>query len=149
VFLSQDGQRCYHEAMNGCNNLEAYRQKISGGGDSSTGLLNIDLNREFPDSPKVIITKNSKELQRCIEWVDMSFNANSARLIHAMNEKLLRTNGMHICQSDINSNLKKIWQHLKSSPYLDEYSDLTDLNIQVNNFAVDVNAIVEMNYEAV
>lgn len=138
--MSQSGVYCHHDGFNGCFDLEEYREKISGCGDSSTGLMMIDFENEFPQSRVVIIEKSERELKKCIEWCDQIYNINSSELVNDLNERLLKISGLRIKQSDITKRLRDIWEYLVDEPWNDKYSKIIDFNIQSNPFNIDVEA---------
>lgn len=138
VFLSQSGVFCHHDGFNGCRTMAEYKNKVEGLGDSSTGLMMIELNKLFPDSPIVIIEKNSKQIDRCIKWCDKTYGANSRDKIHQLNEQMREIKGLRVNQSDINDRLIEIWDHLIGKPWKDSYSIIKDFNIQSDPFNIDV-----------
>ena len=57
-FLTYDGLFCYHEAINGCLNMDEYAEKVKGKGDSNTALALFDFEHMFPDA-KIIVVDSS------------------------------------------------------------------------------------------
>lgn len=149
VFLSQSGTFCHHEGLNGCKTINDYLNKIGDGGDSSTGLMMIELNKLFPDSPVVIIEKNLKQLKRCIEWCDQTYGGSSRDSIYQFNEQMKDINGLRINQSDINERLPEIWRYLINETWKEKHSILKNFNIQSDPFNIDINAARELLNEFV
>ena len=58
-FLTYDDHYCYHEAINGCKSMDEYKEKLGNFiGDSSTSLMLMDIEKNFPDSKIVKIVGN-------------------------------------------------------------------------------------------
>ena len=140
VFLSQSGIYFYHDGFNGCHSTNDYKDKISTGGDCSTGLTLIDINKEFPNAKIVIIKKNNKEINDCIKWCDETYGGNSRKPIIDMQEKLLKIKGLVVDQSKINKSLRKIWEYLLPEKWDDKYLNILNLNIQADPFNIDYEA---------
>lgn len=140
VFLSQSGIHCYHDGMNGCSSISDYVDKVSGCGDSSTGLSLFDMTAIFPPSPMVIIDKSDEEFERCVEWVDLTYRYNSRDELSKQRDSLNKMSGLRVNQSDIDSRLQDIFEHLTSADWLPVYSDITSLNIQSDPFDIDMGA---------
>jgi len=148
VFLSQSGNYCHHEGLNGCRNIEAYKKKIGTNGDSSTGLMLFDIHTLYPDAPIVIIEKNDIELQSSINWCRRICGSESIDHIKRLNRLLSKVKGLRIQQSEINQRLPEIWAHLIGTPWDDNYANLQDFNIQSNPFDLDLKAASEIMNEA-
>ena len=140
VFMSQSSKNCIHDGFNGCNNLEEYWDKLGDGGDSSTGLMMIDIIKHRPDSPVVVIEKSEKELERCIKWCEETYGLDYRDHIYELHDKIRKIEGLHINQSEINSNLERIWSHLVNDKWHKRYSVLKELNIQTMNHSIDETA---------
>jgi len=148
VFMSQSGIKFYHEAINGCNSLAEYEDKIKGLGDCTTAfdLPNID---EVTSGAKVvIIEKNQDELNRCIEWSDQEYSIDSKDMLVELNSKLKNVTGLKVRQSEINDRLQDIWEYLVDIPWHDKYKDLIEFNIQVQSTAIDEEAARNL-YESI
>ena len=139
------GAYCHHDGFNGCQSMDEYRKKITGCGDSSTGLMIVDLNKEFPQSKIVIIKKSELELNRCIKWCDKTYGGDSRKSIFEANEKLLNIKGLVIDQSDINERLKEIWTYLIDKEWHDKYTRLIDFNIQSDPYNIDFGAALRLH----
>jgi hypothetical protein len=142
VFMSQSSQYCLHDGFNGCNNLIEYWDKLEEGGDSSTGLMMIDINRLKPNSPVVIIEKNKLELERCIEWCSYVYGFDAKDHIVELNERLKAIEGLRINQSEINDNLRSIWEYLVDEDWNESYANMKDFNIQVASTEIDIEAAI-------
>lgn len=140
VFMSQSGKYCLHDGFNGCNSLIEYWDKLEDGGDSSTGLMMIDINKLKPNSPIVIIEKSERELERCIKWCEKTYGLDYRDHIYELHDKIIKIEGLHIQQSEINSHLKRIWEHLVDDEWDEKYTNMKDFNIQVVNHSIDEQA---------
>lgn len=149
VFLSQSGNYCHHDGLNGCRTIDAYRQKIGTHGDSSTGLMMFDVDKLFPGAPIVIIEKNDIELQSCISWCNNTYQVDSRDHIKRLNGLMATIKGLRIKQRDINQMLPEIWAHLIGTRWKDEYANLTDFNIQSDPYAIDYLSALEIMHEAI
>lgn len=145
VFLSQSRQYCYHEAIDGCYSISDYKDKIKGCGDSSTGLMTIDVQKLYPKSKIVIITKNSEQLENCIGWCNEFYNMDSREFMLEQQEKLLKLDGLRINQSDISNRLEDIWSHLIGTEWNDIYKRLVGFNIQVQSIDIDKKAAMALH----
>ena len=134
VFMSQSKTYFHHEAINGCYSLDEYNQKILNCGDSTTGFTL--LNDILKDKKVVIIKKNEEELKKCIEWCNKEFGE-SKEVILEMNAALNNIKGLVINQSEIDGELKNIWEFLVDDKWCDEYSNIVKFNIQVKSTAID------------
>jgi len=140
MFMSQSNTYCYHDGFNGCNDLDEYWNKVKGCGDSSTGLMLIDINELKPDSSIVIIDKNESELERCIDFCSGVCGQDSTNAILELNEKLKKIKGLHIKQSEINSNLERIWKYLVDDEWRERYKNMINFNIQIIDLDIDETA---------
>lgn len=138
------GQLCYHEGLNGCNSLKEYREKLGeNNGDSSTGLMLLDMNKEFPDSPKVIIESDP---QRAVEWAQHSFGYSDPSHVLLLQERMDYIEGLRVKYEDIDDRLEEIWGHLIGTSFDPERAEmLKQLNIQVSDVHnVDEEAAVRL-----
>jgi len=136
--MSQSKTYFHHEAINGCNSLDEYSNKIKDCGDSTTGF--IPLLNKIKGMKTVIIKKNKKEIDNCISWCDEQYKIDSKELVNDMSDQLNLIKGLVINQSEINEKLKDIWTYLVDDEWLDSYSDLTKINIQVQSHNIDETA---------
>ena len=132
-FLTYDDNFCYHEGIDGCSTTEEYKDKLGENkGDSSTGLMLFDMNKEFPDSPKVIIEGS---VDKAIEFTKEVYDVYEPEYFYELKDKLDSIKGLRIKFEDINNSLEQIWEHLIGTPYdKDRGSLLKDMNIQTNNY---------------
>lgn len=137
VFMNQSSKHCLHDGFNGCNNLIEYWDKLEEGGDSSTGLMMIDINRLKPESPIVVIQKNEDELKKTIDWCEKIYGFDAKDHLNELNERLSQIKGLHIQQSEINSNLERIWAHLVDDEWDERYAELNNFNIQLASNDID------------
>lgn len=142
--MSQSGTYCYHDGCNGCNDLDEYWDKVDGFGDSSTGLVLIDINKLKPHCPIVIIDKNESELERCIEFCSEISGQDSREYITTLNEKLKKIAGLHIKQSEIDSNLKRIWKYLVDDKWRERYTNMINFNIQTIDLGINESAAINL-----
>ena len=135
VFMSQSNTHFHHEAINGCNSMDEYRIKVNGCGDSTTALP--FLKGELAGRKVVVIRKDKKELQRCIDWTNSEFGGDNEQAILDLDLELSLIDGLTINQSDIDNRLKEIWAHLVDDHWHDKYLEISKMNIQVQNTAID------------
>ena len=147
VFMSQSDVYFYHEGLNGCKTVNEYKEKVKGCGDSSTGLMSLGVDM-IGDSKVVVIIKNKKELDQCIEWCNKTYKVDSRSFILELNELLLKTKGLHVKQSEINDRLEDIWTYLVKDKWNDKYKNLVDFNIQVKSAGIDEEAAKAL-YESI
>ena len=140
AFMSQSGIKFYHEAIDGCNTLAEYENKISGCGDCTTGLCLLGSTGITSNAKIVIIKKNKKELERCVSWCDDSYDMNSKALVDEWYSQLMSFDGLVVNQSEIDDNLKSIWEYLVDIPWDDKYKDIAKLNIQVKSICINEEA---------
>lgn len=129
-FMTTDGLFCYHEAIDGCNSMSEYAEKVKGKGDSDTALALFDYQEHFPLVPTVIIDSSiSKSVKFGLD--------NGYDITETMIEEKLRLDeieGLHVNVNDINKRLPEIWAHLTDLPYnIGRANMLKKLNIQVND----------------
>lgn len=132
-FLTHQGNFCYHEGMNGCPTIQDYKNKLGKAkGDSSTGLMLLDMNKEFPKAPKVII---DSDVEASIEFAKEVYNVDNPEYFYGLQEKLNEIEGLHIKFEDINDRLEDIWKHLIGTGYdADRAELLKEMNIQTTNY---------------
>jgi hypothetical protein len=133
--------------MNGCNNLEEYKRKIGDGGDSSTGLMHVDINEMYPDAPVLIIIKTHEEFLRCYDWVQENMGGIPAASLTNMLPSIDKQNGMRIQQSEIFNELPIIWEYLIGTPYKKEYGLIAELDIQRKLETIDYKAAEQLTRE--
>ena len=139
-FLTQD-RFCFHEGLDGCHSIKEYREKIGNDcGDSSTGLMLLDMNKEFPDSPKIIIEGRVKE---AIDYGYKTYGHYNPDYIHYLQERMDEIKGLRIQFDDIDSKLPKIWEYLIGTPYDEKRTELLKrMKIEVKDpFNYDIDAV--------
>lgn len=138
-FLTYNGNYCHHEGLNGCHTVNSYIDKLQIDGDSGTGLMLIDIEKHFPDSPKVIIERDIEDI---IPWAHENYGDAGVKVLYDQKEKLDKINGLRIPFDDIDHRLEEIWVHLVGNGFDRQRADLlTKLNVQVNDIHdVDVDA---------
>jgi hypothetical protein len=146
--MSQSSTYFHHEAINGCYNINEYKQKTKGCGDSTTGFLPLLLLGEIKNQKTVIIKKSKKQLKKCINWCDSEYGMDSRKIMTDMHETLCSVSGLIINQSDIDARLQEIWEYLVDDEWLTRYKAISKLNIQVDNTSIDGNAARSF-YEAI
>ena len=115
--------------------MDEYRKKVDGFGDSTTAFPL--LKDELSSSKVVVVRKNEKELQRCIDWANSEFGGDNKQMISDLNFELSLIDGLIVNQSDIDSRLKEIWAYLVDDHWVDRYLEMSKMNIQVKNTAID------------
>ena len=136
-FLTYD-RFCYHEGLNGCRSIKEYKEKLgSNRGDSSTGLMLIDVEKEFPDAPILIIEIDP---DRAIDFA--SSHGVSPEMVYDMQLRMDYIKGMRVSLSDIDNRLDEIWEYLIGTPFdYDRANLLKSLNVQVQDvFNFDTEA---------
>jgi hypothetical protein len=139
-FLTYDGSFCYHEGLNGCSSVEEYKQKLGKHrGDSCTGLTYIDMNKEFPDAPKLIVESSVED---SVEFAKKIYNIDLSVEFQASSDKMKLIKGMRVKLKDINNSLEEIWKYLIGTPYNKGRGDMLN-NMEVttmNYFDYDVES---------
>ena len=142
-FLTVD-RLCYHEGLDGCHTLEEYKQKLgNNNGDSSTGLMLIDINNIFPDSPKVVIRS---DIKNAIDYAYKAYGYYDPQYIEFLHEKLINIDGLHIRFEEIDERLEEIWNYLLDSPFNKERAEiLKKLHIEIKDpFAFDIESMKDL-----
>lgn len=144
-FLTYDGNYCFHEGMNGCHSLAEYKRKIMGCGDSGTGIMLIDIEKEFPDAKVLIIERDPR---RAEEFAREHFGEVDLTYIK---ERLNKMGGMRVKFEEVKQNLESIWGYLIGTPYDSRRGELLcGLNIQVNlPYKADLPAAKSLTQELI
>lgn len=100
---------CFHDGLAGCMSVGEYKEKLqkpgySLVGDSDSGLLFLDLNYLFPDSPKLIIHRDLGECQASMQKAGFQ----GAEYFPLMQPLLMKFNGLHIMFEEIDSRIDEI-----------------------------------------
>lgn len=130
-FLTHE-KFCYHDGFNGCSSIQEYQKKLgTDKGDSSTGLMLIDIKELYPEAPVLIIESEPKN---AIDYTYKTYGYYDPTYIYTLQEKMDQIEGMRIHVKDIDSNLPKIWDHLIGTPFNNKRAELLKtLNVQVND----------------
>lgn len=142
-FLTYE-KHCFHEGLEGCRNLDDYRQKIGTEcGDSSTALMLMDINKEFPRAPVVII---DSDIEKAIDYTYKTYGLYDPNYLHFLNNRLQDIAGMHVPFDAIDENLPAIWKYLIGTEYDEKRGDLLKkLRIEVKNpFYADRSAMTSL-----
>ncbi len=138
-FLTQGEHFCYHEAINGCSSIAAYKAKLGNQGDSGTGMMMFDMNALFPDAPIVIIESDPK---KSIDFCHQTYGYYDPNIIYHLRDRLDTIDGLRVLFKDINQRLPEIWSHLIGEGFDRRRADmLIKLQVQVMNpFDIDLEA---------
>ncbi len=138
-FLTQD-KFCFHEGLNECHNVAEYKKKLGDdNGDSSTGLMLLDMNNEFPNAPKVII---DGRIEAAIEYGYKTFGAYDPDYVNFLNERMKEIEGLRVHFNDIDNMLPQIWDHLISTPYDEKRGDM------LKRMHVEIKDPFDFNFQA-
>lgn len=134
-FLTYDNRLCFHEGLNGCQSLEKYREKLGANkGDSSTGLMLIDINALYPDAPVLVIESDGK---KTAEFIYKEYGFYAPEAVDFFKSKLRKIKGKRIHVNDIDNRLEEIWAYLIGTPFNRQRADLlTGFNVQMKNTSV-------------
>ena len=148
AFLSQD-RLCFHEGFNGCYSLDAYKKKLGeNNGDSNTGLVYIDVNKEFPGCPVLCI---HGDIERSAKYMYDTFGIYDMDFVKELEMRVSDIKGMHINLNEVNDKLPEIWEYLIGNGYNEQRAEIfKKLNIQIldpHDFDKDaiVSLVSEMN----
>lgn len=129
-FLTYGDLFCHHDGLEGVSSLEEYRDKVTGKGDSNTGLVMFNFKKHFPDA-KVIIIDSS--IDASVKFIKEHYSVDSHNEMTFMKKKLDSFEGLHIAYEDINERLQDIWEYVSDEPFDKERAKmLLKLNIQIN-----------------
>lgn len=137
-FLTQE-QFCYHEGLNNCCSITEYKKKLGDDGDSSTGLMLLDMNNDFPDAPKVIIEGRVKE---AIDYGYKTYGHYDPDYVNYLNERMNEIKGLRINFDDIDDMLPKIWGHLIGTPYDKKRGEM------LKRMSIEVKDPFDFNFQA-
>jgi|TARA_R110002073_G_scaffold319014_1_gene493468 hypothetical protein len=132
-FLTYENNFCYHEGINGCSNITEYKNKLGKNkGDSCTSLMLLNLNKEFPNAPVLII---ETEIERAVKFSKEIYGNDLTNELKVLKEQMKFLKGLRIPLDDINDSLEEIWSYLIGTPYDKNRGDLLkNMNIQTNNY---------------
>tara|TARA_R110000796_G_scaffold85071_1_gene184881 strand:+ start:67 stop:561 length:495 start_codon:yes stop_codon:yes gene_type:complete len=142
-FLTYEDKFCFHEGINGCSTLKEYKNKLGNNkGDSCTALMLLNLNKEFPEAPVVVIETDTK---RAIEFSKEIYGKDLTQEMNVLNEQMKFIKGLRIRLENLDNSLEEIWTYLIGTSYNKERGDLLkNMNIQTNNFNYDIKAAGEL-----
>ena len=143
-FLTYENNFCFHEGIDGCSTIEQYKNKLGKNkGDSCTGLMLLNLNKEFPNAPVVII---ETDIERAVEFSKETYGKDLTKEMQIAKEQMKFVKGLRIPLDSINDCLEEIWSYLIGTPYDKERGDLLKkMNIQTKNyFNYDVKKVREL-----
>ena len=139
-FLTYDGLFCYHEAINGCESIDEYKEKVQGKGDSNTGLMLFDFEKHFPDTKIIVI---DSDINSAVRFGREVFNTDIEIEMTIAKKRLDNIKGFHVKLEDINSRLREIWEYVSDTEFNQERANiLIDLDVKVlDPFNIDLLAI--------
>ena len=114
-FLTYNNHYCFHEGIDGCNNIYDYIEKLGdSNGDASTGLMLFDMNKQFPESPKVII---ESDIKKAIDYSYKTYGYFDSKYVYDLQDRLNQIDGLRIKFDDIDDRLEEIWDYLIGTPF--------------------------------
>ena len=120
-FLTQD-RLCFHEGLNGCHSIEQYQAKLgTNHGDSSTGLMLLEMNTLFPDSPKVII---EGDIEKSINFAYKTYGYYDPKYFDFLQDRMDEIKGLRVPLEEIDDNLETIWDYLIGTPFNEDRAEL-------------------------
>lgn len=133
-FFTYDGLFCYHEGFEGCQTVSQYQSKLwqwARGGDSSSALYMIDVDKLFPGCKKIIIHSNTKH---AIDYYKRVFDYDVEEAMVVLDAIYKQKTGLHVQVEDINDRLEEMWSYITPRSFDNERARmLTNLNIQQHN----------------
>jgi hypothetical protein len=139
-FLTCD-RLCYHEGLDGCYSIGDYQKKLGeNNGDSSTGLMLLEMNTLFPDSPKLII---ESDLYKAIDYGYKTYGFYDPKYFEFLQKRMDSIKGLRIAFDDIDDNLETIWNYLIGTPFNQKRADiLKKMRIEIKDpFDLDREAM--------
>jgi hypothetical protein len=101
---------CFHEGMNGCYSLADYKEKLGeDNGDSNTALALIDVEKEFPHCPVLVI---HGDINKSADYMYKTYDIYDLHYVKEMENRLSNIKGMHIDVNEIDDKLPEIWEYL-------------------------------------
>ncbi|MFV2057385.1 MAG: hypothetical protein ACC707_13010 [Thiohalomonadales bacterium] len=136
--MTTDNQFCYHEGVDGCNNMEEYAEKMKWKGDSNTALGLFDYEEYFPNVRTVIIDSS---IDKAVNYgIEQGYDVLEAMILEKA--RLDKIEGLHVNLEDIDSRLHEIWSHLTDKPFnIGRANMLKKLDIQIKD-------IKQLNFKA-
>jgi len=108
-FMTYEGYHCYHEGLNGCYTMEAYKALLDGNriGDANTGLFMLNFREHFSNSRVVVIDSSIDAALAYIKDVNYhSYLITMKTKLDAIHD------AMHVDINDIDDRLENIWNYL-------------------------------------
>ena len=142
-FLTKD-RLCYHEGFDNCHTIQEYKDKLgTDKGDSSTGLMLLNMHEEFPDSPIVVIENDFKKVA---DYAYKTYGYYDKKFIEYLNDCLNNVDGLRIKFDDIDERLPEIWDHLIGTPYdLERAELLKRMKIELKDpFAFNLDSMTNL-----
>jgi len=132
-FLTYENNFCYHEGIEGCSTLADYKNKLGETkGDSCTALMLLNLNKEFPNAPVLII---EADIKRSVEFSKKTYGKDLTKEMTMLKEQMKFLKGLRIQLENVNDSLEEIWSYLIGTPYDKKRGDLLkNMNIQTTNY---------------
>jgi hypothetical protein len=113
AFLSGGDVICHHEFIKHCTTREVFYRGLRHPeyrvGESSSGLIVTDFQKEFPKSPTVIIERNPEEVHASLE--DLGLPA-PMHMIDDWQSKLDQLTGMRVPFDHLDDLLPEVCQYL-------------------------------------
>ncbi len=113
AFLSGDRVICHHEFIKHCTTREAFYRGLRHPeyrvGESSSGLILTDFQKEFPKSPTVIIERDPNEV--CESLNDLGLPT-AIHMVDEWQSKLDRLIGMRVTFNHLDDLLPDVCQYL-------------------------------------
>lgn len=120
-FLTYGKTFCFHEGVNGCRSMEAYKEKLDGRGDSGTGLMLLDLDTHFPGAKKIIIETGP---ERAAQFITDTYGDDGERLAGLLKAKLDAVEGLRIPLDDLDNRLREVWEYVSDEPFNTERAEM-------------------------
>jgi hypothetical protein len=142
VYFTAQGFFCYHDGLNGCKDIQSYRKKMLGAcGDADSGLLLIDVEKEFPDSKIVVIERSLKEVMQSLED---KFNIHAPHLYKFHHKLFEYQNALHVKFEDIDKRIEEIFEFcVGQKPDKDIHDLISNMHIEINKFEYDPDTLTE------
>lgn len=139
VFMTAQGEFCYHEGCNKTKSWDDYLKKMENCGNSDSAIA-LHENIKTLDCPIVIIERDINEVYEscCKLFKDIYI----METLEKIQENLKDIEGLRIPYYNINDRLKDIWSYCTDKPYNEEISkQLIKMNIQSTDFSTDLETI--------
>lgn len=112
-FLTYDGHYCYHEAINGCNTMDEYKEKLGNFiGDSSTALMIMDIEKHYPDAPIIKIVGNLDQSIKSSKKIYEEVDEEWIEFLDYQLKQMTSGNCLNIHIDELDACLPHIWKYL-------------------------------------